>query len=57
MPTLTRFVLRIAILAVIAYGAMYALVMLVEPNRSRISVELPADRLQTDDDPIAAEPP
>jgi hypothetical protein len=56
MPTLTRFVVRIAILAAIVYGAMYALVLLVVPDRSRVSVELPMERLQTEDDPVALEP-
>ncbi len=55
MPTLTRFVVRFAILAAIAYGAMYALVLLVVPDRSRVSVELPVERLQTEDDPVAQE--
>jgi hypothetical protein len=53
MPTLTRFLVRIAILAGLVYGAMYALVLTVEPPRGRISVDVPLDRLQTEDDPDA----
>lgn len=45
MPTLFRFLVIIAILAGIAYGAMYALVTFVEPNRGEMSIRVPADRL------------
>lgn len=55
MPTLTRFLVRVAILAGLAYGAMYALVLTVEPHRGKVSVEIPPERLQTDDDPGALE--
>ena len=33
MPTLFRFVVTLAILAGIAYGTMFALVMFVEPKK------------------------
>ena len=45
MPTLFRFVMTIAVLAGIAYGAMFALVMFVEPQEAELSVKVPLDRL------------
>jgi len=45
MPTLFRFVMTIAVLAGIAYGAMFALVMFVEPKEAELSVKVPLDRL------------
>lgn len=48
MPTLFRFLVVIAILAGIVYGAMFALVTFVEPNTGEISVRVPADRLNPD---------
>lgn len=45
MPTLFRFVVTLAILAGIAYGAMVALVMFVQPKTGEISVRIPADKL------------
>lgn len=45
MPTLFRFVVTLVILAGIAYGAMLALVMFVEPKTAEISVRIPADKL------------
>lgn len=45
MPTLFRFLAVIAILIGLVYGAMFALVMYVEPKRAEISVRVPPDRL------------
>lgn len=45
MPTLFRFVMTIAVLAGIVYGAMFALVMFVEPKQVELSVKVPLDRL------------
>lgn len=45
MPTLFRFLLVIAVLAGLAYGAMIALVIFVKPNVAEISVRVPLDRL------------
>lgn len=45
MPTLFRFLMVLAILAGIAYGGMYALVVLVEPRKGEMSVRIPPDRL------------
>lgn len=45
MPTLFRFVVTLAVLAGIVYGAMVALVMFVEPKQAELSVRIPAERL------------
>jgi hypothetical protein len=45
MPTLFRFVVTVAILAGIAYGTMFALVMFVEPKKAEISVRIPPEKL------------
>ena len=45
MPTLIRFLTIIAVLAGIGYGAMFALVTLVEPNKGEMTVRIPAERL------------
>ena len=36
MPTLFRFVVTLAVLAGIAYGAMFALVMFVQPKQAAL---------------------
>ena len=45
MPTLFRFVVILAILAGIAYGTMFALVMFVEPRKAEMSVRIPPEKL------------
>jgi hypothetical protein len=45
MPTLFRFVATIGILAGIAYGAMYALVIFVQPKQAEMTVRIPAEKL------------
>ena len=45
MPTLFRFLTVLAVLAGLAYGAMYALVLYVEPNTGEITVRIPPERL------------
>jgi len=45
MPTLFRFVVTLAILAGIAYGTMFALVMFVEPKKAEMSVRIPPEKL------------
>lgn len=45
MPTLFRFLMTLAILAAIAYGAMAALVWYVEPNIGEMTVRIPPERL------------
>lgn len=44
MPTLFRFLFILAIMAGIAYGAMFALATLVEPNYGEMSVRVPLDQ-------------
>ncbi|MHB2267038.1 histidine kinase [Aliihoeflea sp. PC F10.4] len=46
MPTLFRFLMTLLVLAGIGYGAMYALVLFVEPNRGEMTVRIPPERLQ-----------
>ena len=45
MPTLFRFVVTLAVLAGIAYGAMFALAMFVEPKKAEMSIRIPAEKL------------
>lgn len=45
MPTLFRLVMTLAVLAGLAYGAMYALVTFVEPNTGEMTVRIPPERL------------
>jgi hypothetical protein len=45
MPSLIRFLTILAVLAGIGYGAMFALVTMVEPRQGEISVRVPLDRL------------
>lgn len=45
MPTLFRFLVTLAVLAGIAYGAMFALVMFVEPKKAEITVRIPPEKL------------
>ncbi|MET3790947.1 histidine kinase [Aquamicrobium terrae] len=45
MPTLFRFVVTLAVLAGIVYGAMVALVMFVEPKQAELSVRIPPEKL------------
>lgn len=45
MPTLFRFLMVIAILVGLVYGAMIALVMFVEPNKGEMTERIPAERL------------
>ena len=37
MPTLFRFVTTLAVLAALAYGAMFALATFVKPNKGEMS--------------------
>lgn len=45
MPTLFRFLTTLAILAGIAYGSMYALVLYVEPKQGEMTVRIPPEKL------------
>lgn len=44
MPTLFRFLVTLAVLAGIAYGAMFALVMFVEPKKAELTVRIPPEK-------------
>ncbi|TNC08607.1 histidine kinase [Methylobacterium terricola] len=46
MPTLFRFLAVVAILAGLAFAAMFALATFVEPTPREISVTIPATKLQ-----------
>lgn len=45
MPTLFRLVVTLLVLAGVAYGVMFALVMFVEPRTTEISVRVPPAKL------------
>jgi len=45
MPTLFRFVVTLCVLTIIAYGAMFALVMFVEPKKAELTVRIPPEKL------------
>lgn len=45
MPSLFRFLTILAVIGGIAYGAMYALVLFIEPNIGEMTVRVPAERL------------
>lgn len=45
MPTLFRFLTILAVLAGLAYGAMYALAVYVEPRTGEMTVRIPPERL------------
>ena len=45
MPTLFRFLFVLAVLAGLAFAAMFALATLVEPQPREMSVTIPASRL------------
>ena len=46
MPTLSRFLLSLIALAVIAYVVVFALAHVVTPTQREITVRVPTDRLQ-----------
>ena len=45
MPSLFRFLFIVAILAALVYGAMFALVMFVEPTQREMNVRVPSERV------------
>ena len=42
MPTLIRLLVVLLVLVGLAYGGMFALVMMVEPNEKEVTVRIPA---------------
>tara|TARA_R110000751_G_scaffold307401_1_gene428506 strand:- start:78607 stop:78753 length:147 start_codon:yes stop_codon:yes gene_type:complete len=45
MPSLFRFLLFCAVLAGVAYGAMFALTVYVDPTPREISVRIPTEKI------------
>jgi hypothetical protein len=45
MPTLFRFLMTIAVLAGLAYAAMFALATFVEPKKGEMTVRIPPEKL------------
>lgn len=45
MPSLIRFLVFCGVIAGIVYGAMYALVIFVEPRPREITVRVPTERV------------
>jgi hypothetical protein len=45
MPTLIRLLVLLLVLVGIAYGAMFALVALVDPGEKEVSIRIPARNL------------
>lgn len=45
MPSLFRFLAIIAIIAGLIYGAMFALIIMVDPVDRDVSVRIPATRI------------
>ena len=45
MPSLIRFASLLALLAIIGYAGMYALVTLVEPTQREFAITIPQDQM------------
>ncbi|KAB0572228.1 hypothetical protein J3U99_13765 [Brucella pituitosa] len=54
MPTLTRILVLLAVIAAIVYGAMFSLANFVKPVTHEITVEIPASKLKQT---VVAPPP
>jgi hypothetical protein len=54
MPTLIRLVIFLVVLVALGYGAMFALVAMVEPNEKDVTIRIPArDLIQSPErDPL-----
>ena len=46
MPTLTRILLLLAVIAAIIYGAMFSLASFVKPTTHEITIEIPSSKLK-----------
>lgn len=46
MPTLTRILLLLAVIAAIIYGAMFSLASFVKPVTHEITIEIPSSKLK-----------
>lgn len=52
MPSLIRFLVFCGVVAGIVYGAMYALVIFVEPNPREITIRVPTERVNPPPEPV-----
>lgn len=46
MPSLIRFIVTIGVLAGLAYAAMFALVLYVEPREREVSIRVPTNQIE-----------
>lgn len=46
MPTLTRFLAVVALIAAVVYGVMFALATFVKPNTTEMSERIPLKKLE-----------
>jgi hypothetical protein len=51
MPTVSRFVLRLAVLVAIAYAAMLGLAFFVKPHQGQMTVDVPLDKVKSGSTP------
>ncbi|MCO6051638.1 hypothetical protein NGM99_17780 [Mesorhizobium sp. RP14(2022)] len=56
MPTLFRFIVTLAVLAALGYGAMIALVTFVEPRQRPMSDRIAPERLNPQNQPAQPAP-
>jgi hypothetical protein len=54
MPSLIRFLFMIGVLVGLAYGAMYALVLYVEPTQREMTERVPTDKINPVRKPLPA---
>lgn len=52
MPTVSRYLLMLGLLAAIAYGAMFALANLVTPRQAEMTVRVPLDGVRPGTAPL-----
>ena len=57
MPSLFRFLFMIGVLVGLAYGAMYALVLYVEPTEREMTERVPTDKINPVRNPLPAPVP
>lgn len=46
MPTLTRLLLSLAVIALLVYGGMAALAAFVHPTTSEMTIRIPSEKLE-----------
>lgn len=46
MPSLIRFIVTIGVLAGLAYAAMFALVLYVEPREREVTIRVPTNQIE-----------